>query len=122
MGSVFSKVAEGTITQAGAITLPVNLSNYDIVIVSLRFQAGSNMNTFLGFGSIPFFQALGNTSGVICNTITFSKNTNGLYSSTYLEMGSIFFGNTIEYTIGDSINVGAFNNTSNIFYTIYVLS
>ena len=80
------------------------------------------MNTILRFGSIPFLQALGNTSGVKCNTITFSKNTNGLYSSTYLEMGSIYFGNTIEYTMGDSINVGTFNNTSNVFYTIYTFS
>ena len=125
VGGMFKKITSAQVGASGAITLPENLSQYEIIFLSVRYKAGSNMNFHGRWSSsgAAFAQVSGSGRDSYGYALLFIKSHSGNFIGNYYHSsGSVYFGNVNEeYIISNIIYFEGAETVSNLVFSIYCL-
>ena len=125
VGGVFKKITSAQVGSSGTITLPENLSSYEIIFLSLRYKTGNGTNFYgrWSSGGTAFAQLTGNGSDFYGYALLFVKSHSGNFIGNYFHNnGRVYFGNVNqEYIISNTIYFEGAETVSNLIFSIYCL-
>lgn len=125
VGGVFKKITSALVGASGTITLPENLSQYEVVFLSVRYKALSNMNFYGRWSNngTAFAQITGNGRDYYGYALLFIKSHSGNFIGNYYRnSGSVIFGNVNdEFIISNTIYFEGAESVDDLIFSIYCL-